>query len=425
MKLQLKRSATLDAGAPKAPSVSQLGYGEIAINYNSVAPTLFIKDSSNNVVGLNDQYLELAGGTLTGDLILNGDPTSALMPTTKQYTDSAVTAVANSINYPVTTVNGFAGAVVLNYSHVGAPSISGLNATGSWGIDITGNSATATQFQTSRNIILTGDVSGTCAFDGTGDGTITATVADDSHNHIIGNVDGLQAALNAKQDSSSAIANSLALNGKTDSQFVQTANNSSLNGDTRNTLGVTRLYRRDSNSDYSVQTYWTGSFWRITGYYGDVYHQECSVGRADAWSTARTLSLGGDASGSVAWDGSANATLTVNISSIIGNLNVQGSITATNDVTAFSDAVLKKDIEPITDALNKVNRIRGVTFTRLDMEEGQRYAGVIAQEIEEVLPEVVREGLNGLRTVAYGNIVSLLIEAIKELSQEVKTLKGE
>ena len=62
-----------------------------------------------------------------------------------------------------------------------------------------GNAATATKLATSRTISLTGDVTGSASFDGSANASITATVADDSHNHIISNVDGLQTALDAKQ----------------------------------------------------------------------------------------------------------------------------------------------------------------------------------------------------------------------------------
>ena len=65
-----------------------------------------------------------------------------------------------------------------------------------------------------------------------------------------------------------------------------------------------------------------------------------------------------------------------------------------------------------------------MTFERVDMESGVRHAGVIAQDVQKVLPEVVREGDDGKLTVAYGNIVGLLVEAIKELRQEINTLKG-
>ena len=286
MKLQLKRSSTLVSGNAKPPLASQLDFGEIAINYNTTDPKLFFKDSAGNVLGLTDNYLQLRGGTLTGDLVLNSDPTSALMPATKQYTDTAITNLSNSITYPVTSVNGFTGSVSLNYSNVGAPSVTGTSATGTWGISITGNSATATSLATSRSISLTGDVSGSVNFNGTSNVSITATVADDSHNHVIANIDGLQTALNAKQDANTAISNSLALNGKADTAFVQTTYNSSLNSDSRNSRGVTRLYRRDNDSDYSVQTHWTGSRWLIQGYNGDTYHAGAEVAYAASAGSA-------------------------------------------------------------------------------------------------------------------------------------------
>jgi hypothetical protein len=62
--------------------------------------------------------------------------------------------------------------------------------------------------------------------------------------------------------------------------FVQTANNSTLNSDSRNTRGVTRLFRRDDDLDYSVQHHWTGSRWYLRGYSGDNFHAECLVGYA-------------------------------------------------------------------------------------------------------------------------------------------------
>lgn len=63
--------------------------------------------------------------------------------------------------------------------------------------------------------------------------------------------------------------------------FVQTTYNSSLNSDSRNSRGPTRLYRRESDSNYSVQTYWTGSRWRLYGYSGDTGHGDTHVGYAD------------------------------------------------------------------------------------------------------------------------------------------------
>jgi hypothetical protein len=88
------------------------------------------------------------------------------------------------------------------------------------------------------------------------------------------------------------------------------------------------------------------------------------------------------------------------------------------------DIRLKKDIAVIENALEKISKIRGVTFTRIDEgNEGNRQAGVIAQEVELVLPEVVSEDASGIKNVAYGNMVGLLIEAIKEQQAQIEEMK--
>jgi len=100
-----------------------------------------------------------------------------------------------------------------------------------------------------------------------------------------------------------------------------------------------------------------------------------------------------------------------------GNLTVTGSITASADVTAYSDMNLKSDIKTIPNALDKVSDLRGVYYTK----DGEAGTGVIAQEVENILPEVVKDG--EYKSVAYGNMVGILIEAIKELKKEVEVLK--
>jgi hypothetical protein len=105
-----------------------------------------------------------------------------------------------------------------------------------------------------------------------------------------------------------------------------------------------------------------------------------------------------------------------------GNLRVAGDIIATSDITAYSDRRLKEDIVSIPDALDKVSRINGVTFRRIDT--GDTQTGLIAQELRAILPEAVSEDEDGYLSVAYGNVVGLLVEAIKELREEVDSLKG-
>ena len=99
-------------------------------------------------------------------------------------------------------------------------------------------------------------------------------------------------------------------------------------------------------------------------------------------------------------------------------------LTASNNVTAYSDRRLKENIKPIENALDKVCQIGGYTFTRNDLEDSKkRHAGIIAQELMEVLPEVVEGTEETKYSVAYGNIIALLIEAIKELKYDVDQLK--
>ena len=101
-----------------------------------------------------------------------------------------------------------------------------------------------------------------------------------------------------------------------------------------------------------------------------------------------------------------------------------GAITSSGNVTAFSDERLKSNIVTVSDALSKVESMRGVHYTRKDT--GKDNTGVIAQEIQKIAPEVVLESEDKMKTLSvdYGNITGYLIEAVKELSAKVKELEG-
>ena len=107
-----------------------------------------------------------------------------------------------------------------------------------------------------------------------------------------------------------------------------------------------------------------------------------------------------------------------------GGFYVNGTMTASGNVTAYSDEKLKDNIEPIENPIEKVKGINGVTFNRNDIEGNPRQTGVIAQEVETVLPEVVETDEKGIKTVSYGNMVGLLIEAIKEQQNEIERLRA-
>jgi hypothetical protein len=115
-----------------------------------------------------------------------------------------------------------------------------------------------------------------------------------------------------------------------------------------------------------------------------------------------------------------------------GNL---GSITCDGDIIAYytSDERLKENIEPITNALDKVNAISGVTFDwnetakeiLLSAKDAPRQVGVMAQRVNEVMPELVVTRPNGYMAVDYEKMCVLLLEAVKELSQQVTDLKSQ
>ena len=98
-----------------------------------------------------------------------------------------------------------------------------------------------------------------------------------------------------------------------------------------------------------------------------------------------------------------------------------GNATAAANVTAYSDARLKDEIKAIPGALHRLCRVRGVEYVRKDT--GRKEIGVVAQEIEQEFPEVVFEGSDGIKSVAYGNLVGALIEAVRELEERVRELE--
>lgn len=105
------------------------------------------------------------------------------------------------------------------------------------------------------------------------------------------------------------------------------------------------------------------------------------------------------------------------------DVEVQGNTITHGDTTTDSDIRLKKDLTKITDALDKVCMLTGYTFTKIT--SNRRSTGLVAQEVQEVLPEAVyvRDDTQETLGVAYGNMMGLIIEAIKELKEDVQTLK--
>ena len=113
------------------------------------------------------------------------------------------------------------------------------------------------------------------------------------------------------------------------------------------------------------------------------------------------------------------------ITALTLDMSGAGAATFNNDVTAFSDKRLKTDISNIENGLDKVMRMQGVHYKRNDVEDAKPQIGVLAQDMEAIVPEVVLTADDEMQTksVDYGKLTAVLIEAIKDLKAEIDELK--
>jgi hypothetical protein len=130
------------------------------------------------------------------------------------------------------------------------------------------------------------------------------------------------------------------------------------------------------------------------------------------------------ASSGMTWNGTtltANAISSTTTIAATTAITAGTTITAAGNITAFSDRSLKRDIQTIEHALDLVGKMRGVTFEMINT--GQLGIGVVAQEMQEIVPQVVQDN-NGILSVAYGNLVGVLIEAVKELKARIEVMES-
>lgn len=200
--------------------------------------------------------------------------------------------------------------------------------------------------------------------------------ANNSHTHAVADVSGLQAALDG---------------------MVKTAGEQSISG--LKTFNNSLVLQGDAPTLFLKGTTHLSSMVHVTGNYFYILRGEVN-------STTWTMVNG-------QWP------LTIDLTN--NNAIFGGNVTASGTVTGSSDIRLKTDLTKIEGALGKVCSLNGYTYTRRDT--GERQTGVVAQEVQKVLPEAVVDN-GGTLSAAYGNMVGLLIEAIKELKAEVDQLKG-
>lgn len=174
------------------------------------------------------------------------------------------------------------------------------------------------------------------------------------------------------------------------------------------------------NSYGNITTYGTGrNSWQGYGISNDYTFMgrdntdmgchDTGYGWAWYWSSSRDTFSVGTSSGSSSY-----------------RLYVSGQIYATSNITAYSDRRAKENITTIDNALDKTSALRGVYYNKKFGEDKSRQIGVIAQEVNEVCPELVTYAEDTDEYgVSYGNTVGLLIEAIKELKDQVNDLQAQ
>jgi hypothetical protein len=376
---------------------SETNLGNIAIDGNITSTgTLFVdtlqetSGSGTNTISVN------ANLGVEGNLIL--DQTVGLATSIEfQSANSTTWSIETSADH--TTLDLKKGTTYLRITDGG--SLTGANLTidadlfptsgDPIALDTTGNAGTATAWETGRTITLTGDVTGTStAFDGSSDLSFAVTVEDDSHNHTIANVDNLQTALDAKAALAGAVfTGDVTIPSSEYLFFGKTASDTDGYASIQYNASRELFIQMVDGSDASTPT------------------AGIKIDLAD-----KNLIINSGSTGKIQF------------SSTNGNIVTVGDITAFGTV---SDRNRKENIVKIENALDKVSQISGYTFNYLG--DDTPMTGVIAQELEEVLPEVVYEtempdGTQS-KAVRHGNIVGLLIESIKELKAEIEELKKE
>ena len=366
--------------------------GDITSSGTIFANTLDATSSGSNLITMN------AGFKLNGELALN-----TAGATIVKYHLSDVLTWSLGTNASHSQFKLLKGDVSLTIdSSVGTISGVGLAISddllpASISSDITGNAATATKWAAGRTVTFDGsgtDVTGSFTIDGSGNvSNQVLTVVDDSHNHIIGDIDDLGTTLSGK----AALAGS------------------DFTGD------ITLAYAQEIRFGRPTPTPRGNGFIKYGGNIGGS-PRIFTIGLEDGSdATAQPNGMYIELQGK-------SLAITNNDDQKISFSSSSGDIITEGDITAFgsvSDRTRKENIVKIENALDKVSQISGYTFNYLG--DDTPMTGVIAQELEEVLPEVVYEtempdGTHS-KAVRHGNIVGLLIEAIKELKAEIEELK--
>jgi hypothetical protein len=442
----LTATQTLTNKTLTSPTIT--GSGDIAANDLTLAGNLTVNGTTTTVASTNttisDNLLELNSGAGSnandsGILIERGSTGDNAIMAWDESADKFIVGTTTATNTSTGNLTITTGTLVANVEGNVTGNVTG-NCSGTSG-STTGNAATATALATARNI-------GGVSFDGTG--------------NI--NLPGVNTAGNQDTSGTAAIATTVTVADESSDTSCNVIFTTAATGDLAPKSGTNLTF--NSSSGLLTATGFAGA---LTG---DV------TGNAD---TATTLETARNIAG-VSFDGSANISLALTNLGISDGTNGQflqtngsgtfsfatvstptlsslsldttddvqfdsfgvgtaasgttGEIRATNDVTAFysSDVALKEDITNISNPLEAVDKLNGVLFnwkqSYIDQRGGEdgyfvrkKDVGVIAQDVEKVLPEAVATRPDGVKAVKYDRLTCLLIEAVKALKLEIEELK--
>jgi len=149
-----------------------------------------------------------------------------------------------------------------------------------------------------------------------------------------------------------------------------------------------------------------------------------TIGLSSQTATNPSLYFQNDTSTGLFSPGTGQQTF-VSLGSSVLNINRNGiivtGVTTATDFNSTSDANLKQNIKVIDNPLEKVMQLNGVSFDWIDTQQSS--AGVIAQDVEKVLPEIIRNNSTGYKSLNYNGLIGLLIEAVKEQQKQIEELK--
>jgi hypothetical protein len=402
---------------PEVGAATNQWGGLINSNLDTIDTQIKARETAiTNVTTTANAALARAGGTMTGFITLHANPSSNYHPATKLYCDTTFMPVAGG---------AFGGLVTLHAQPTDASAdlaistvkyvkdkVSQAEIAAGAGLPATGGSMTGyltlnanpvnNLHAATKQYVDTGDAAVTAianaALSRTG-GTMTGAIV------LSGNPTAdLQAAPKQYVDTFVPRSGNVTMTG----QLILSGDPANANGAaTKNYVDANFMGRNGNQTMGGYLTLFadpTSGLHAATKQYVDNY------------SVAKT---GGSFSGNVTIP---NLTISGSSVTATGATISCFALVASSDITLSSDFRIKEDIRTIENAVDITKQLRGVSYVRKDT--GKLGIGVVAQEVEQVLPQLVATDANGMKSVAYANMVGILIEAVKELSARVAELEA-